>query len=69
MRASELSDAWVRLQTVDERSTHRARIDALLDRLSAVKGELNLALIRAERAEERADHAELELMQLRETKA
>lgn len=69
MRASELSDAWVRLQTVDERSTHRARIDALLDRLSAVKGELNQALIRAEMAEERADHAELELMQLRETKA
>lgn len=68
MKASELSDAWVRLQTVDERSTHRARIDALLDRLSAVKGELNQALIRAEMAEERADHAELELMQLREAK-
>lgn len=57
------------MQTVDERSTHRARIDALLDRLSAVKGELNQALIRAEMAEERADHAELELMQLREKNA
>lgn len=53
----------------DERSIHRERVDALLDQLSATKGELSQALIRAEMAEERADHAELELMQLRESKA
>lgn len=68
VRASELSEAWARVQTVDERSTHRARIDGLLDKLAEVQGKLNETLIRAEMAEERADHAELELMVLRESK-